>query len=267
MSAHLRLDGLTWLVQARRIVDQVDLVVRPGALTGLLGPNGSGKTSLLRMISRLTTATSGRVLLDGADVRALRHRDLARQRALVEQHATTEVDLSVLDIVLLGRIPHLRRLQTATARDEEVARRALAQVGLDGLADRLWHTLSGGERQLVQLARAFAQEPRLLLLDEPTNHLDIGHQVQLLRLVRDAGVTTLAALHDLHLAAAFCEQVVVLDHGRVVASGPTDEVLTTELLRRVYRVDALVQPHPATGRPMIVIDPDAALDRTSHIVN
>nr|WP_269205297.1 ATP-binding cassette domain-containing protein [Motilibacter aurantiacus] len=237
------------------VVDGVDCTVPAGTVTGLLGPNGSGKTSLLRIVARLLGQDAGSVRLDGEDVAGIRRRDLARRRAIVEQQATTDLSLRALDVVLLGRTPHRAPLQAESGRDREIARAALARVDLAGFEDRRWHTLSGGERQRVHLARALAQQPRLLLLDEPTNHLDAGHQLQLLSLVRGSGLTVLAALHDLQLAAMFCDALVVLAHGRVVAAGPVDEVLTPHLVREVYGVGATVVVHPRTGRPALLLDP------------
>ncbi|MEW2383825.1 ABC transporter ATP-binding protein [Micromonospora sp. NPDC047707] len=254
----LSVTGVSWAVVARRILHDVTCAVPAGSLVGLLGPNGCGKTTLLRVAARLATPHAGQVTIDGDDVATLPRTTLARRAALLAQHADTDLDLTVIEVVLLGRTPHRRSRWSDSAADRAAAADALARVDLDGYADRRWHTLSGGERQRAQLARALAQQPRLLLLDEPTNHLDIGHQLHLLHLVRRAGITTLAALHDLNLAAMFCDTVVVLAAGRVVAAGPPAEVLTPHLLADVYGVHADVAPHPTTGRPVITYHPPAS---------
>ncbi|MGK5674663.1 ABC transporter ATP-binding protein [Micromonospora sp. URMC 106] len=254
----LTVTGVSWTVAARPILDDVTCAVPTGSLVGLLGPNGCGKTTLLRIVARLVAPDSGRVTVGGDDVATLPRSALARRAALLAQHADTDVDLTVGEVVLLGRTPHRRSRWSDSAADRAAAADALARVDLDGYADRRWHTLSGGERQRVQLARALAQQPLLLLLDEPTNHLDIGHQLHLLHLVRRSGVTTLAALHDLNLAAMFCDTVVVLAAGRVVAAGPPAEVLTPRLLADVYDVHADVATHPTTGRPTITYHPPAS---------
>src|SRR5699024_10472493 len=182
-----------------------------------------------------------RLFLGGTDLSGLRRREVARALALVEQDAHTDIPLTVSDVVLLGRIPHQGRFGTDSADDRALAERCLDRAGAAELAGREFASLSGGERQRVQLARALAQQPRLLLLDEPTNHLDIAAQLSLLDLVREiarGGTGVAMALHDLNHAVRVCDQLLVLDHGEVAAAGHTREVRTTELIRRVYRVEA-----------------------------
>jgi len=250
----LNAEGLRWSAGGRLVVDGVAVEVPEGSVTGLLGPNGAGKSSLLRLLAGITAPEEGFVLADGADLHRLPRRERARRLALLEQETHPSVPLTVLDVVLLGRVPHRRAL--SFGEDEPgVALRCLREVGLEHLADREFSTLSGGERQRVQVARALAQEPRLLLLDEPTNHLDVAAQLSLLHLVRGLGLTTVAALHDLNLAAAWCDRLVVLSEGRVVAAGPPEEVLAPELLAEVYGVRALVLEHPTTGRPLVAFEP------------
>jgi iron complex transport system ATP-binding protein len=246
---------VSWGAGGRTIVDRVSLDVVPGGTLGLLGPNGSGKSSLLRLLAGVRRPASGAVLLDGVDLRTLRRRDVARRVAVVEQHATTEVDLRVRDVVALGRTPHRAVWGAERPGDRDAVALALERTGLVGAEDRSWHTLSGGERQRVHVARALAQEPRELLLDEPTNHLDVHHQLELLALVRRLPVTTVVALHDLNLAAMFCDRLVVLAGGRVVADGPPGEVLTAALIADVYRVRAVVTPDGPGGVPAVRFAP------------
>ena len=252
----LEISDVSWAVPAARILDAVTCTVPAGSLVGLLGPNGSGKTTLLRVVAGLVRPRTGQVSIGGDTVADLPRAVAARRMAVLAQYAETDLDLTALEIVLLGRTPHRRSRWSDSDADHTAALAALDRVDLSGYAHRKWHTLSGGERQRVQLARALTQEPELLLLDEPTNHLDIGHQLQLLHLVRRAGITTLAALHDLNLAAMFCDTVVVLQAGRVVATGPPPAVLTARLLAEVYGVDARIDDHD--GRPVISYRPPAS---------
>ncbi|MCQ4208609.1 ABC transporter ATP-binding protein [Streptomyces longispororuber] len=240
--------ALSWTPGGPLVLDGVDLTPRPGTVTGLLGPNGSGKSTLLRLLAGVLAPSSGVVTLDGDPLSSVPRRTAARRIAMVQQQADTQVELTVADVVRLGRVPHRRAWAPASAADEAAVRAALDRSGLADRSRRLWHTLSGGERQRVQIARALAQEPRELLLDEPTNHLDIQHQLELLDLIRGLDLTSVVALHDLNLAAAYCDGVVVLDGGRVVAAGEPADVLTEDLIAQVYGVRARVA-RPGPGEP------------------
>jgi iron complex transport system ATP-binding protein len=243
---------------AQTILDAVDLVAEPGTVTGLIGPNGAGKSTLLRAILGLTPVESGSVTFDGADLLAMPRRSRAQLAAFVEQSAGTDARLTAHEVVMLGRIPFQTVWQVSpTPEDTHVADRALASVDMTSFASRLYHTLSGGEQQRIQIARALAQQPRLLLLDEPTSHLDVHAQLATLARLHQrarAGATVFLALHDLNLAAGFCDRLILLHDGRPVASGPPDAVLTPALLRTVYGVDVTVLRHPGSGRPLIAYD-------------
>ncbi|MDO9355004.1 MAG: ABC transporter ATP-binding protein [Solirubrobacteraceae bacterium] len=251
----LRAERVSWSAGGRLIVDDVSIQIEDGETVGLLGPNGSGKSSLIRLMAGVRSPSSGTVLLAGDDLAGLRRREIARRVAVVEQHATTEVDLTVGEVVGLGRIPHRSAWGPDTAGDSGAVARALQRTGLESSAGRSWHTLSGGERQRVHIARALAQEPTELLLDEPTNHLDVHHQLELLSLVRELPLTSVVALHDLNLAAMFCDRLVVLSGGRVVAGGTPAEILTPELIADVYRVRAVVTPEGPRGVPSVRFEP------------
>lgn len=244
---------VSWTRGGTLVVDGVSVHPEPGSTVGLLGPNGSGKSSLLRLLQGAARPDAGEVLLDGAALSSLRRREVARAVAVVTQHAETDADIVVRDVVRLGRTPHRPLFGGSSADDERAIDEALVRVGLADKADRLWHTLSGGERQRAQIARALAQNPRELLLDEPTNHLDIRHQLEILALVAALPVTSVIALHDLNLAAMFCDSVLVLRSGRVVAAGAPQDVLTPELIADVYGVRARVSTD-AGGRSTIVFD-------------
>jgi len=249
--------AIEWSTGGALILDGAGVRADPGRVVGLIGPNGSGKTSLLRCAAALTAPDEGEVTLDGADLHAMRRRAVARRLAFVEQDADTEVELELREVVLLGRTPHRGALEPDTAEDLALVADALERTGLTGRERQPWHTLSGGERQRARIARALVQRPEVLLLDEPTNHLDIAHQLELLELVRSLDLATVAALHDLNLAAAFCDEIVVLAEGRVVATGTPSSVLTPELIGSVYDVQATVGEHPLTGTPTITFTPRA----------
>lgn len=232
-------------------MNNVSLSVPTGQTLGLLGPNGSGKSSLLRILAGLRRPDAGRVLLDDGDIARLSRKKLAQRVAFVEQHAMTDANICVRDVVKLGRIPHHSPLSSWTHQDDEIVRQALERVDMFNRRDDGWQHLSGGERQRVHIARALAQSPGEILLDEPTNHLDIHHQMHLMRLISELPVTSIVALHDLNHAAMFCDALIVMQGGQVVASGTPDEVLTEAMLREVFKVEARIEVSPHHGKKHI----------------
>ncbi len=226
------------------IVNDVSLAVARGETVGLLGPNGSGKSSLLRVLAGLRRPHKGRVLLDGQNLHRLPKKQLARRVAFVEQHGMTDANMRVRDVVKLGRIPHHSPFSSWSTEDEETISAALARVDMLEKSQQGWLTLSGGERQRVHIARALAQMPSEILLDEPTNHLDIHHQLQLMKLISELPVTSIVAIHDLNHALMFCDSLIVMQHGTVVASGTPQAILTEDLLWEVFRVKAKITPSP-----------------------
>lgn len=252
--ADLRVQAVDVAFEARKVLEHVTLEAGPGSLVGLLGPNGSGKTTLLRTINGFLRPNNGAVWFEGRDLRSLNATAIAQAVARIPQNTSLEFSFTARETVLMGRHPHLGRFALEGKQDVQIAEDALATVGLRGMEERGVDTLSGGERQLVLVARALAQQPRLLLLDEPTASLDIAHQVQVMDLVSALvrqGVTAVAALHDLSLAAAYCTHLVLLSQGRVVATGRPAEVLTTRNLQQVFNVWATVVPDPVSGRLVI----------------
>ncbi|MCK0519077.1 ABC transporter ATP-binding protein [Williamsia sp. DF01-3] len=246
---------VSWRRGGTLVVDGVSLHPEPGDTVGLLGPNGSGKSSLLQLLNGAVKPTSGVISLDGTELNSLRRKEIAKTVAVVSQHADTDFDITVADVVRLGRIPHRGAFGGNATADQQAVESALTHTGLTAKAHRLWHQLSGGERQRAQIARALAQEPRELLLDEPTNHLDIHHQLELLSLVARLPITSIIALHDLNLAAMFCTQLIVLSEGRVVAAGAPAAVLTEELIADVYHVRAKVGTDGPHGQLFIRFEP------------
>lgn len=257
MSEGLVLNAFGIRLGGKAIVSGIDMVAATGTVTGLIGPNGAGKSTLMRGVLGLLPA-NGSVSFGGVDLLAMPRRSRAQVAAFVEQSSDTDARLTVREVVALGRIPFQPIWQTTPARDDaELVDASLAEADMTSFADRLYQTLSGGEQQRVQIARALAQQPRLLLLDEPTSHLDVQAQLQMLDLLRRraaTGMTVLLAIHDLNLAAGFCDSLVVLQDGQNVAAGTPEQVLSPALLHSVYGVSASVLRHPNTGRPLIAYD-------------
>ncbi len=251
----LTVDGVSTVLGDRAVVSAVSLTVGAGEVIGLVGPNGSGKSTLLRNVYRVLRPRAGSIVLDGDDVWDLSARQSAQRTAVVVQEPTGDFDFAVRDIVMMGRTPHLSALARPTGDDDRIVDEALLRVEASPLANRLFRTLSGGEKQRVLVARALAQRSTLLILDEPTNHLDICHQIDLLELIRQLGLATLTALHDLNLAAEYCDRLYVLQEGEVVAEGPPEKVLEPALISRVFGVGAARYTHPATGRPQLAFYP------------
>ena len=252
----LHIEALDWALHERGraprpLLQGVDLRVAQGEFVGLIGPNGSGKTSLLRCAYRANAPAQGRVRLGADDIWQRNPRWCAQRIAVVLQEFPEAFGLSVGDVVAMGRAPHKGLFDGDTAEDALQVAQALAQVGLAGQGEQSFATLSGGEKQRVLLARALVQAPELLILDEPTNHLDPRYQLELLQHLRSLGLSILASIHDLNLAAAFCDRLYVIDGGRIVASGTPQQVLTPGLLRHVFGVEALVDPHPLHPYPRI----------------
>jgi iron complex transport system ATP-binding protein len=249
----IELRGVTVELGGRPVVRNVDVSVADGEWLGLIGPNGAGKTTLLRAMARLVPF-AGEIVLDGQVLGSLSRSELARLVAVVPQEPSTPPWMTVAEYVLLGRTPHLGPLAKEGARDRDAAARALGRLDLLAFADRRLGTLSGGEKQRVVVARALAQEARIVLLDEPTAALDIGHQQQALELLdglrADSGLTLVAAMHDLTLAAQYADRMVLLDAGRVNADGPPHEVLTEALIAEHY--GASIQVVMVDGRPAVV---------------
>ncbi len=251
---NVTIDGVDVTIDSNEILSDVSVAIRSGELHGIIGPNGSGKSTLLRCLYRALRPISGTVAIDGDDLwSALSARRAAQRRAVVAQDNTFDFDFSVYETVAMGRAPHKRLLERDSDDDHGIVREALEAVDMTWATGRLVATLSGGERQRVLLARALAQQAPVLILDEPTNHLDVRAQLELLDLVRSLPLTTIAALHDLDQAAAICDSITVLRHGRVAASGNPLDVLTPELIHDVFGVRAHIGTHPLTGRPHICV--------------
>lgn len=222
---------------AQEILKGVSINGNTGEFIGIIGPNGSGKSTLLKCIYRILKPHAGQVFLDGEELSGISIRNSAKKMAVVAQHNYYNFDFSVMEVVLMGRAPHKKTMERDNAKDFQIAQKALETVGMEGFANRSFSTLSGGEQQRVILARALAQQTPCLILDEPTNHLDITHQIQLMKIVKNLKVTVISAVHDLNIAAMFCDRLYVLQDGEIVGQGTPQEVLTAEFIKKIYRVE------------------------------
>jgi iron complex transport system ATP-binding protein len=249
--------ALQFVAAGRPILNGIDLVIEPGERLGVIGPNGSGKSTLLRCLYAWYRPSWGVILLDGRDVQAIEPGKRAQKVAVLVQHSEAGPGLSVAEVVTLGRLPHGASWRGETEDDRQAVDAALAVVGMVDWRDRPFGPLSGGEKQRVLFARALAQQPSLLLLDEPTNHLDIKHQFDVLRSAQGLGVTVVMTLHDLNLAARWCDRICLIDEGRVRAIGPPAEVMIPELISPAYGVTVVRDRDPRTGVPRLTFYPES----------
>ena len=252
----LNVDGVECRYGSVKVLEEVNLSVTGGDFVGILGPNGSGKTTLLKSISRVLKPYKGTILLNEADIYSLKSIDVAKQMAVVPQETSIGFNFSALDIVLMGRNPHMKRFQMESEKDMIVARKVMNLTNIWHLAERPINELSGGEKQRVIIARALAQEPKILLLDEPLTHLDIMNQLEIMDIVKDLCVkenlVVLAVFHDFNLAARYCNAAIMLKDNKVFAAGSLTEVLTSENIKSVFHVDAIVQKHLVTNSVFVV---------------
>ncbi len=246
-------EGVGLILQGATVLDRIDLRVEEGSFLGVIGPNGAGKSSLLRVLTGLLRPTYGRVLLEGVPLQRYSARERARRMALLSQNPHSGFGFTVEEVVSMGRYAHRGRFEPPSLRDLEAVAEAMQATGVAGLAGRPITQLSGGERQRSFLARALAQEPRVLFLDEPTSNLDIRYQLEILSLIaslnREKGLTVVMAIHDLTWAARYCTHILALKEGRQVAYGPARQVLTDELIERLYGVRGRVRTGPG-GAPV-----------------
>lgn len=248
---NIQTDNIQVSFGSKTILQDISLAIQDKAFVGIIGPNGSGKSTFLKCLYRVLQPNGGKIFFDGTEMSSLSHRDTALKMAVVAQHSTVNFDFSVLEMVLMGRSPYKGLLDRDQLDDYEIARHALAQVGLSDFESRNFNTLSGGEQQRVILARALAQRTECLVLDEPTNHLDIKYQLELMTIVKRLDATVVSAIHDLNLAAIYCDRIIALKDGHIVCSGTPQDVLSSDTIHHIYGVSAMVQTLP-DGRLNII---------------
>ena len=251
----LQIENLTFSYGEKEAVDDISLHVKKGEFVGLIGPNGSGKSTVLKNLYRALAPDSGTVLLDGENLLAMSHKKSALKLGVVGQENDVPFDFLVEEIVAMGRSPHKKLFDIDNAHDKYIVRHALEHLGMEKMSKRNYLHLSGGEKQRVIIARVIAQESDFLLLDEPTNHLDISYQMQIFDFIKRLGVTVLSAIHDLNMAALYCDRIYVLKEGRIVLQGTPDEVLTPENIFNVYGVRCDAATRPITGKVSITFLP------------
>jgi iron complex transport system ATP-binding protein len=253
----IELDSVSLGYDHRAILHNINMEARPGQVLGLVGPNGSGKSTLIKGMARVIDLLSGRISIDGRDTRSIKQDELARLVGTVPQSPTLPVAFTAFEVVLMGRTPHLGLLRYEGGKDLAIAWQAMKATQTRSFAERRVSELSGGERQRLLIARALTQQPKVMLLDEPTANLDINHQVEILNLVkslcREERLTVVIALHDLNLAAQYCDWMVMLNGGRVHAEGTPLDILTAPNIKRVYGAEVFVYPHPINKLPTTLI--------------
>lgn len=247
----MTVDGLSWSVTGKTLLDDISFTIPKGSMLGLIGPNGAGKSSLLRCLYRYIQADAGCIKLGGREIHQFNAKAFARQVSVVQQDTPSQLDVSVWELVAMGLTPHKGWLEFDSREDKHRVAAALEKVGLQAFARRSFNLLSGGEKQRALIARAIVQQPQLLILDEPTNHLDIRYQIQILELVRSLEISVIASIHDLNLASALCDKLLLLDKGRLVARGTPGAVLTESMIGDVFGVCCQVSAHPQHGKPLI----------------
>ena len=247
----LTIDGIDCSYGSVTVLKDIQFAVKSGEFLGILGPNGSGKTTLLKSISRVLKPTKGTVLIDDLDIYKMKSLDVAKQLAVVPQTTPATFDFTSLEVVLMGRNPHMPRFKMESKEDLDIAKNSMELTRTWEFADRPITELSGGERQRVIIARALTQEPQILLLDEPTTHLDISNQLEIMDLIKHLSKTkkmlVVAVFHDFNLAARYCDSMILLGEGKIVAVGKSDDTLTSENVKKVFNVDTIVKKHPITG--------------------
>jgi iron complex transport system ATP-binding protein len=253
----LQIEEMSFSYTDKKTIDDIDLSVQKGEFVGLIGPNGSGKSTVLKNLYRALMPDSGDVLLDGANLFRMSHREAAKKLGVVGQENEVPFDFLVEEIVAMGRSPHKKLFEPDTKQDAYIIHHALEHLGMADMAKRNYQNLSGGEKQRVLIARVIAQETDFLILDEPTNHLDISYQLQIFDFVKRLKVTVLSAIHDLNMAALYCDRLYVLKEGKIVMQGPPEEVLSPEAIQEIYGVRCNTAIHPVTGKVAITFIPAA----------
>lgn len=255
----LNVENVTFSVNGRLIVDGVSLDIREGEFVGLIGPNGCGKSTLLKNIYRTYRPDAGAIYIDGKDTAHMGNRERALEMSVMQQENSMEFDMTVFDMVMLGRFAHQKMFGTDMGRERHIVCTALKEVGMAGYEERSFLSLSGGEKQRTLVARALAQQAPLIILDEPTNHLDIGYQYQIMSILKQQNLTVFSSIHDLNVAACYFDRIILMQAGQIVDMGTPEEMFVPEKIKRLFGVDTQIYMNPLTNRPNIVFLPSQTL--------
>ena len=240
----LNVKNLKFSVENKKILKDISFEIKEGSFVGVIGPNGSGKSTLLKNIYRIHKPDSGQISIDNRDLLQMKDKDCAKEIAVLAQESNTQFDFTVEQIVKMGRYPYKSVFEDYSTKDLDMVKEMLNRVGLTNHADRSFAHLSGGEKQRTLIARALVQNTDFLILDEPTNHLDIGYQIQLMDLVKSLNITTLSAIHDMNIASMYCDYLIVMKDGEIINCGTVEEVITSEMLKEVFGVNAYIGKNP-----------------------
>ena len=251
----LEVKDITYSIDGKTIVDSVSLEIEEGCFMGLVGPNGCGKSTLLKSIYRTYKPDSGVVYIDGKSTDDMTNRELARELSVMQQENNVEFDMTVFDMAMLGRFAHQKMFGNDMLHERELVREALKEVGMAGYEERSFLSLSGGEKQRTLVARALVQKAPLIILDEPTNHLDIGYQYQIMSILKKQNLTVFSSVHDLNIAACYCDKIILMKKGKIVDIGTPEEMFVPEKIRFLFGVDTQVTLNSVTKKPNIVFIP------------
>ncbi|MGL5649433.1 MAG: ABC transporter ATP-binding protein [Clostridium sp.] len=245
--SNLKVENLNFFIDNKQILDNIKLEIKEGQFVGIIGSNGSGKSTLLKNIYRIYKPKSGKITIDNENMGKMSNREVAKRLAVLAQETGSEFDFAVEDVVKMGRYPYKNLFEDYSDKDLELVSKMLKKVGLENFKERTFNSLSGGEKQRVLIARALVQDAKFLILDEPTNHLDVGYQLQVMDMVKELKMTTFAAIHDMNIAAMYCDYLIVIKKGKIIKKGRTEEILTKELIKELFNVECHVGKNPVTG--------------------
>ena len=252
----LEVKEITYSIDSKLIVNGVSLGIKEGDFVGLVGPNGCGKSTLLKNIYKVYHPDSGTVYIDGRNTAEMTSRETAKEMSVMQQENNVEFDLSVYDMVMLGRFAHQKVFHTDKLKERQIVLDAIKEVGMEGYEERSFLSLSGGEKQRTLVARALVQQAELIILDEPTNHLDIGYQYQIMNILKKQKLTVFSSIHDLNIAACYCDKVILMKKGEIVFTGTPEEVFVPEKIKTLFGIDTEITINPVSKRPNIVFLPE-----------